>query len=189
MIVYDSNIFYRAIKDCRTAPNKSLCETQKRTSLELLKLGKKEGCIIPPTVAKEVRKDWILEYADECKVVSTQDIYEDRRKREFVKKFIDKLTVIASKDKTFLRTCTHEDPDKWRAILKSRNGDWKIVAESILLSGEIGKEVKIASFDRDITSNYCIATYKRVAEDIAKKLKIKIGNIDVIRPDIVRVEL
>jgi len=174
MIVYDSNVFYRATRDCRTAPNRGLCETRKRQSLELLKLGEREGCIITPTVAREVRRVWLREYAEHCRVVTS---IEDKKKREFIRKFIDKLTVIADKDEKFLRTCTHEDPDKWRAILKSRNGDWKIIAESLVVDGD----VKIASFDRDMTDSYCLNVYRSVARDVASKLGLKVGNLDVVK--------
>jgi len=178
MLAYDANIFYSALRDCRTTFDKLKCEGRKKLALKALKLGEVIGCVIPPTVREEVKKSWLEELAPHCRTYGINDT----RKQRFIDRFIDKLVVRAMHDPEFLAVCTSEAPTEEARIAKAKKGDWKIVAETFLLD----EPIRLVTFDHNIFNNYCKKVYREVAEEIAQKLGLKIQkDWDAIKPELV----
>jgi len=178
MLAYDSNIFYKASADCRHAQDPNKCMGYKVAASKALEAGKVHGCLIPNTVQREVRKHIIDEYAYFC----DRQILDGNEKR-FVEKFVDKLVAVAMKDEKFLVTCTSMGKDRLERIARARRGDWRIVAETLAE----GKDITLVSFDHNIVDDYCVKVYKKVAEDVANKMKYKTGKWSAKRPELLEV--
>lgn len=152
MIALDTNVFYAISQDCRRAPDYEFCIRRKRLAKKVLEFGKLHGCAVPKTVEKEARKYMIEEYAPFCKVEGAE--------KKKIEKFVDKLTYKAEKDPEFLNLCTPEGKDKYRRIWKAREGDWKIVAES-MMNGRL-----LISFDKNIYNEKCKKAYREAAKEV-----------------------
>ena len=164
MIALDSNILYVVSQDCRRTPDYEFCIRRKNLANKVLEFGKVHGCAIPKTVEKEVRRFMIEEYAPFCR--------RERVEKKEIEEFVDKLTYKAEKDLKFLDMCTPSGKSKYERIWKAREGDWKIVAESM-----VNKRL-LVSFDKNIYDDYC----KKVYREVAKEVGIDADDWDAMHP-------
>jgi len=163
-LAFDSNIFYRTIEDCRFSKNPGKCKRMKELALASVSLGKVHGCVILPTVEKEVRRTWIEEIAPFCERKSVID-------ESKIESFVNKLIKRAEEDEKFLEVCTSQGRDRFERIYKAMKGDWRILAESIE-NGAI-----LVTFDRNLTDPYCVRVYEEVAKDVGFE-----GEVKVVKP-------
>ncbi len=158
-IAPDSNIFYYISRDCRNVVDKEKCEERKAVSKKVIEIGEQRGCVILPTVDREVRRVIIKEYAPYCEVVSVKG-----KDLEKIRKFVDKLVVKAINDELFLELCTSKKgEDKFDRIKSAMKGDWKLLGEAISVGAEV------VTFDHNLTDSYCRHVYEEVAKDVFGK--------------------
>lgn len=179
-IALDTNIFYSLIRDCRSAYDQEKCVKNKVAAKKILEYGRIRGCVIPTPVQREAKKEWIKEFAPFCSLKEVS-----REEKRAIDKFVDKLVTIAARElkeseklkrlsrikrvdrkeieeaRKFLNLCTPEKAkNDYERIAKAKEGDWKIVAESMI------EKATLVSFDKNIHNEYCKEIYKKVAEEV-----------------------
>ncbi|RLI84757.1 hypothetical protein DRP07_00140 [Archaeoglobales archaeon] len=189
-IVPDTNIIHELNNNCHRIRDKgrriSCLERQKK--IESIMEGK--GCtLVPGFLEEELRyrnvsskngKYVIFTYdVDGKKIAAVCDSKKlSSSEREFVERFVSRLAEEAIDNQRFFVACTQEarqNEPKMEAIRRSMRHDWKAVASSMLIEDD----VRLLSYDRDVTDEYCKSVYVSAAKHVGGA---KANSWDAVRP-------